>query len=164
MNILSDPSIGNDGTVYISTWFLRGGTQYTNVGYIHAIGKIDPNAPSSPSITGSTNGQAGIEYEYTIISNSPLGKKLYYFIDWDDETVEKWFGPYSSGSEVMVNHTWLKKGSYKIKARAKDSDNLWGQWNELNVSMPRIRTSDSYSIFSFLERFPTLLRLLLLLG
>jgi len=49
----------------------------------------------------------------------------------------------------------VNKGTYTIKARAKDTDNNWGPWGELKVRMPF-----SFDIpflqfwMKILERFP----------
>jgi len=34
----ANPIIGVDGTVYVTSWFIRSGSNYTDIGYIHAIG------------------------------------------------------------------------------------------------------------------------------
>ena len=57
-------------------------------------------------------------------------------IDWGDDSIERWIGPYPSGEEIAVNHTWEIQGIYNIQVRVKDTDNLWGPWGELEVSMP----------------------------
>ena len=37
VNIYCNPAIGADGTVYVTSWFIRSGSNYTNIGYIHAF-------------------------------------------------------------------------------------------------------------------------------
>jgi outer membrane protein assembly factor BamB len=127
-DVESPPTIGEDGTVYI-------GDGREN-GYLHAFGQLNPNAPSAPEINGPASGKAGTEYEYTFKSISPLGRNVYYYIDWGDNTINDWFGPYDSGETVTVSHTWSSRGTYMISARAKDTDNLWGPWGTLFVTMP----------------------------
>jgi hypothetical protein len=155
MNILSDLSIGSDGTVYVPTWFFGSNGSLPSWGYIHAIGKLDSYAPESPTIDGITRGRIGEEYMYTFKSTSPVGRDLYYFVDWGDDSVERWIGPYSSGEEVFVNHTYDMSWIYKIKVRVKDVDNLWSDWSEKSVTIPRDKSTNDM-LFRLLERFPLL--------
>ena len=77
-----------------------------------------------------------IEYEYTFVSIDPNGDDVYYYIDWDDGTFDEWIGPYPSGKEVKVNHTWDKWGFYTIKAKSKDIHGAESDWGTLRVRMP----------------------------
>jgi outer membrane protein assembly factor BamB len=147
--VFSSPAIAEDGIVYIGSC---GGDE----GYLNAFGKLDPDAPSAPIITGQTSGIAGTEYEYTFESTSPLGKDVYYYIEWGDGSKKDWFGPFSSGEDITVNHTWSEQGTYTIRARAKDTENLWGPWGELQVTMPRYKVMSSSLLLRLLERFPLL--------
>ena len=150
-DIVSAPAIGEDGTVYIGDG--------RDDGYLHAFGPLDPSAPSTPNINGPSSGKAGTSYEYTFKSTSPVGRGVYYYIDWGDDTVTDWFGPYTSGQTVAVNHTWTAKGTYTVQARAKDTDNLWGPWGTLDVTMPKIKTLTNPLFLRFLEHFPLLEKL-----
>jgi len=145
----SAPAIGEDGTVYV-------GSRHNMYGYLHAIGPLDPNAPTAPVIKGETNGIAGEEYQYTFKSTSPLGREVYYYIDWSDNTVSDWFGPFSSGEEITESHSWYYEGNYTIKARAKDSENLWGPWSEFEITIPRTRVSYNSLFIRFFNRYPFL--------
>ena len=52
-----------------------------------------------------------------------------------------------------MSHTWDEQDTYTIRARAKDTNNLWGPWSELEVSMP-INQPIQYPLFQWLlERF-----------
>jgi outer membrane protein assembly factor BamB len=153
------PAIGADGTVYVVSKYIRE-DHPTIYGYVHAFGELDANAPSAPMINGPTNGGVNTDYNFTISSSSPLGRDVYYFIDWDDDSVEKWIGPYSSGEDVTVSHKWSKMGIYTIRARAKDTDNLWGSWSSLNVIIPRDKSTNNIFLLRLLERFPLLQKLI----
>jgi hypothetical protein len=107
-----------------------------DVGYLHAFGPLDPNAPSAPTITGKKLGKINISYSYTFTSTSPLGNDISYLVDWGDGTTTDWLGPYTSGETLTLNHSWGSKGTYLIQARAKDTQNLWGPWGTLSVTMP----------------------------
>jgi outer membrane protein assembly factor BamB len=148
-DVESAPAIGEDGTVFIGDG--------RDDGSLHAFGPLDDNAPTAPAIKGSRICLPGIPYEYEFTSTSPLGNKLYYLIEWGDGEVTGWSGTYESGETRTFYHTWEQSGEFTIKARAKDTDNLWGLWSKYNVNRPRYRT---VSYLVFLENFPMLERLL----
>jgi hypothetical protein len=150
------PSIAADGTVYVTTWFYRGGSIYTDFGYVHAFGELDPNAPTTPSITGSPKGKVGEQYEYTFTSTSPIGKNLSYYVYWGDSTFTNRTELFPSGEPIHMNHSWSIKGTYRIQARARDSDNLGSPWGELKVTMPKNKGFFfTHPVLNWLlERFP----------
>ena len=147
--VFSSPAISRNGIVYIGSRTSMGD------GYLNAFGPLDPNAPSAPTIQGQSQGKIKKEYSYNFSSNDPLDKDVWYYISWGDETVQDWFGPYPSGEKVTLPHRWELKGTFKIEARAKNTDNLWGPYGTLDVTMPF-----SYDIpfqqfwMRVLERFP----------
>jgi len=96
--------------------------------------KNDP--PASPTITGRTRGKAGQWYNYSFNSIDPNGDKVYYFIDWGDDTNTSWIGPYTSGVNVIESHRWFE-GTYTIKAKSKDIFGNESNWATLEVSIPR---------------------------
>jgi len=151
--IESSPAIAEDGTIYVGS----------NDKHLYAIGKLDNDAPTAPTITGQINGIIETEYEYKFKSTSPLGRDVYYYIEWGDGSKKDWFGPFNSGEEVTVSHSWSEQGTYTIKARAKDTENLWGPWGELMVTMPRDKSISNSLLLKFLERYPLLNILLTLI-
>jgi len=140
----SSPIMGEDGIIYVGSSWDEDNGGWT--GYLHASGELDPNAPAAPTITGELNGRIRVEYEYTFSSNDPNGDDVFYYIDWGDGEFTDWIGPYDSGQQITVSHTWSEKGTYNIKARAKDTDNLWGPWGELEVTMPMSQPSVNQQI------------------
>jgi hypothetical protein len=118
------------------------------------------DAPGAPIITGETNGRVGRNYEYTLQATSPTGDDVFYFVEWGDYWFEEWFGPYPSGAQVTVTHSWMEKGTFNIRVRAKTADGLCGPWSELEVNMPRNKEVQSTLFLWFLERYPLLNRLL----
>jgi outer membrane protein assembly factor BamB len=153
----SSPSIDKDGTVYIGTSSEEevGPGQYKYVGYLYAFGPLDLNAPTEPVITGPETGTVGVKYDYTFTSTSPIGNQVYYYIEWGDGSSTNWFGPVPSGVSLTMNHSWSKKDSYTIKARAKDTQNFWGPYGTLEVTMPLSYEQPHFRFFEWLfERFP----------
>ena len=150
--IWSAPAIGDDGTIYVGSCndLVHPGSE----GYLHAIGELDPNAPSAPTIDGPKKGVPHVLYNFTFKAISPFDRDLYYWIEWGDNKGTGWLGPYPSGQNITVGHEWLMEKTYTIKARCKDSDNLWGSWNEITMTIPRNKEVYDSLFLHFLEQFP----------
>jgi len=116
-----------------------------------------PCPPDAPIIDGPTSGKVGVDYQYNFSLFDLDGDSMYLRIDWGNGTSGPWHGPYDSDTTVKLNHTWNQKGAYTIRARAKDTYNLWGPWSELEVTMPK---NQNLWYIGWLERFPILHRLL----
>ncbi len=114
----------------------------------------DNDPPGIPIIDGQAKGKAGTEYEYTFVATDPEGDDLFYYIDWGDDTFEEWVGPCLSGVELKVRHTWNERGTYTIKAKAKDIYEEESDWGTLEVTMPKNKVAYHSLVFSLLERFP----------
>ena len=154
---LASPAIGEDGTVYFCT---RGenwtGTGTQSIGFLRALGELDPDAPLKPIIDGPKKIKIYQEYNYTFKTTSPLGKDVYFWIEWGDDGRELWIGPYNSGDEITVSHEWVRgSGSFKIMFKAKDVDERWGPWGEFDVKF-KIKSIDNNLFLMFLERYPLL--------
>jgi len=78
------------------------------------------NHQNPPIISGPTEGEPGVEYEFTFVTEDPEEDDIWLYIDWDDGTVEDWIGPYESGEEVVVSHKWDDDNKYEITAKSKD--------------------------------------------
>jgi hypothetical protein len=162
--IQSDPSIGSDGTIYITSWYGLSEGSYSDIGYIHAIGMDNPKSPSPPIITGPSSVKLFRKYEYTLRSELPDGGDVYYWIDWDDEfwDVEYnnfWIGPYPSGEEVKLDHTWKLWRKHNIKVRAMGNDSLCSPWSYLEVSMS-LNKMVNRPMLDFLQKHPNLFLIL----
>lgn len=116
--------------------------------YIVIIGN---QAPDPPKITGTMHGKIGEIYNYTFSSTDPEGDDVYYWIQWgDDCPAVEWIGPYPSGALIIVNHTFVSRGTYNISAKAKDIFDAESSWGFLEVTMPKIK------VFYFNFNFPLL--------
>jgi outer membrane protein assembly factor BamB len=154
------PIIDKDGTVYIgsSTKEETRPGAFKSVGYFYAFNEKDVNAPSTPKITGPTKVNSKTEIDYTFKSTSLLGNDVYFYINWGDGdwNIDYWLGPYASDNNVIISHTWSEPGSYTIRCRCKDSDNLWSDWREYNISVPRNNAAHYSFWLRFLDMFPIL--------
>jgi len=146
----SSPAIAADGTVYIGS----SGRNYGNG--LHAFGAIESNAPpSSPVIEGLTEGDAGTEYVYKFSSIDPDRNPIQFYVDWGDGTTDNWSYEQASGQRIWLYHTWENKGTYTIKAKARDVVGLESNWSTMEVTMPLSYEPPHYPFITWLlERFP----------
>jgi hypothetical protein len=96
-------------------------------------------APNPPEINGPSGGGVGNDYEYSFVATDPNLDEISYFIEWGDGSFEDWIGPYSSGEEIFVSHSWSEDGKYNIRAKAKDIKDYESTWSEpffVNISNP----------------------------
>ncbi|MHA2367090.1 MAG: NosD domain-containing protein, partial [Candidatus Hodarchaeales archaeon] len=115
---------------------------------------IPLGTPEVPIISGPIHGKVGEKYDWTFVSTDPDGHDIYYWIQWGDGTSPiEWIGPYSSGEEVTVSHTFSRQETFTIEAKAKDDYGLESSWGQLSVSMPRNRMVHYFYFTQLLERF-----------
>ena len=113
------------------------------------------DGPEIPTIDGPTSGSAGSIYKYTFETSDPDFDTISYYIDWGDDTVEEWIGPYDSGEQVFVNHQWDDEGTYTIKAKAKDVYGAESDWGILEIEMPVVQQKFSSPLIEkFVQYFP----------
>jgi hypothetical protein len=94
--------------------------------------------PEAPLISGLRNGPRGIQYIYTLKTTDPDGDGVSYGLDWGDNSSLEWFGPFQSGQEIQVHHTWIAEKNYTVRCQAKDrygSLSPWSSWTT-NVGSP----------------------------
>ena len=124
---------------------------------------FDLEPPEAPDIDGPPSGKVGTEYEYTFNAVDPDDDDVKYHIDWDDgDSTETGFNP--SGTDVKVKHTWNKKGTFIIRATAKDTNGLVGPEGTLTVTMPRNRATHNILLLNLLERFPLIQKIFIFLS
>jgi len=108
--------------------------------------------PNLPTITGPNAAQVGRTYDYTFSTTDPEGNDVWYFVEWGDEEIIYLFGPYESGEDVILKHSWNKQGTYTIRAKAKDVFDDESDWAELTVNTPRNKVLNKPLFFGFFER------------
>lgn len=120
----------SDNNIRITAHYINGSV--FDEFYINPI-----SSPNPPKINGPTKGNPGEQYEYVFRSYDPNDDDIYLWVDWDDGIEEGWLGPYASGSEIILNHTWDVKNNYMIKAKSKDINGEESDWATITMSMPR---------------------------
>jgi predicted acyl esterase len=114
--------------------------------------------PEDPIINGSSQGKPGIEYEYSFVSADPNNDDLAYLIDWGDG-IEEVMGNFRSGVIAFKSHTWAKKGTYLLKAKAVDNLGAESNWTEFSVTIPRSRDINNL-FFRFFHNHPYLFQII----
>jgi hypothetical protein len=101
------------------------------VGTLASLGQslIPSEPPGQPIISGPSTGIEEEEYEFIFSATDPEGDNVYYYVDWGDETGGSWIGPYESGEEATITHSWSDEGNYEIQAKAKDIYDMIGEWS-----------------------------------
>jgi len=156
----SSPSIAKDGTVYI------GSSVDMSKGYIHAFGPQETNdPPTEPTITGPSEGKVNTEYEFTFKSTDPDRNPVSFYIEWGDGETTGWTMDYNTGEKAEYSHTWSEKGNYTIRAKAKDTFGLEGDWSEFEIGIIK-KSKSTYNVlfWRLLGQFPMLQKLLLFLN
>jgi len=113
------------------------GDTNSDTAWIYKATLTDNKRPMAPLIVGPDHAKKGEECSYVISSIDPNDDNLYYFIDWGDEETSGWLGPYSSGKEIVINHSWNKNGWYNLYVMAKDENNAGSYWSQIEVSMSK---------------------------
>ena len=85
--------------------------------------------PDPPEVSGPKNGNINQVLTYNFITADFEGEDVYYYVEWGDGTHDDWFGPYPSGQEVSASHMWSEDNIYEIRAKAKDIQDLEGEWS-----------------------------------
>jgi hypothetical protein len=110
----------------------------TNDYILTTLTVCENTAPTNPTISGKTNGQANTEYSYIFKSIDTENDPIYLQVDWGDNTQTDWQGPFSSGEEITLSHTWTQKDTYLIRAQTKDIYNAESDWSTLEIQMPYV--------------------------
>jgi hypothetical protein len=123
------------------------------VGYcVKTLTTIANTEPDVPVITGPSQGKPKVTYIFNLTSTDAENDTITYLIDWGDSSLPDVIGPVPSGVTVSAYHAFTKKGTYSVRAQAKDAYNAESEWSTLQVKMPYI---PSHPILDWLfEHFP----------
>jgi hypothetical protein len=122
----------------------------------------DNQPPNAPTITGPTRGKPGVEYDFIFNTTDPNGDDVYYCVSWgccgsgDFHT----YGPYTSGLEVKLSHSWNEQGNYVIQAYAKDIHESESDTTTFEITMSRNRAYIDTPFLHFLQQHPNLFPIL----
>jgi len=150
---------------YTVTLTVTDNTSNTSIDTTWAWIQTTNSAPYKPTIDGPTSGKAGTSYNYTFTTADPDASIIWYYVNWGDGSSSGWVGPYNSGEQMILSHSWSNKGTYNISAKAKDPYDAEGPWSYLEVTMPKnkpvVQSTKFLQILEqFMNRFSLLGRLL----
>jgi PKD repeat protein len=101
------------------------GSNYTSVDIILT------HPPDIPIVIGGPNQIIiGQEAEYNFSATDPDNDNVYIMVDWGDNSENLWYGPYPSGQEISLKHTWENDDTYNIKAKTKDIHEYESDWSQ----------------------------------
>jgi hypothetical protein len=110
-------------------------------------------SPDIPDIDGPSQGKQGEELTYKFQTTDPEDHEVFYSIDWGDGTNSGWQGPFNSGEEISLSHSWSAKGEYTIRAQAKDVYDVVSEWGEFELEIPRFKINFNTLFSKIIERF-----------
>ena len=137
---LTSSDYNNDGKKDI----IFGGVQGTVRIGVNNYGQL---VPLRPWIKEPLDVRPNEEAEFIFVTKDINGDDVYYYVDWGDGTNSGWVGPYASGEEMVLNHSWPKARAYLIKAKAKDDDGE-SEWKEYVLIIFKGRKSSSLNLES----------------
>jgi hypothetical protein len=119
------------------------------------------NAPEKPTITGPPQGTPNTDYVFYVQTTDIDEDQIYYYIDWDDESVSNWIGPFESGDTYVEIHQWSSIGMYNVRVKARDTNMVESEWSDpLSVSMPRNRQLRKLPVLEIIGQYPKILQML----
>ena len=123
-----------------------------------------PNKPARPG--GPAHCKPLRNYTFTASTSDPDGEQVYYTWTMDDVIYYNFYniGPYSNDEPCDVEMSWLLGGQSEIKVKAIDIYRGESDWSDpliVTISWNRIMTNPL--LLRFLERYPLLQKLLLLM-
>lgn len=125
---------------------------------------IGNQPPTAPDVNGTKNGEVGVQYNWTFVSTDPEGENVTYYIAWSNQCGDsEYHGPYPSGEEIVVAHSYGYRGSYIIKAMAYDENGTESDWTYYEVSMPRNKNLYNSFFSQLFNKFLLIKNLLYLL-
>lgn len=107
--------------------------------------------PIVTNFEGPHDGKIEEICEFIVSGTDADDDLISYQIIWGDGTEDELIGPFSSGEETTITHTWLEKGSYTIQVIAIDEHNIESDVLTHSVNMPK--TKYFFSMFPILEYF-----------
>jgi len=116
---------------------------------------VENTPPDIPTITGPSSGRTGVPLEFKIVTTDPDEQDVYYNILWGNAGGPN-YGPFPSGEEQIIEHTWTIRGDFTIKVKAKDTSDAWSETGELQMSISKNRAVENLPLVRLLQRFPNL--------
>jgi len=105
--------------------------KYYPVNIIETGQNSPPNKPSKPS--GKNLGLISESFSFSSSTDDPDFDKVQYRFDWDSygkHDYSSWTELDESGHAASLSHSWTEKGTYSVKAQARDINGLKSDWSD----------------------------------
>jgi len=124
----------------------------------------DNQAPTDPTINGLTSVKVWVENEWTFFSTDSEGDNITYYVDWGDKCGGgTWYGPYTSGEEVILSHRYTFSDKLIINSLAVDEHGSESNMTyfEVTITKSRFANRQFQNLFEqLLNMFPRIRNLL----
>ena len=101
---------------------------------------LNNTRPDAPEISGPHSGKVGVQYTWVFMSIDPDEDNITYYVDWGDQCGgAKYYGPYPSGQEVELSHTYTFQNTFTINCMAIDEFGAESNTTYFDVTVPRVR-------------------------
>jgi hypothetical protein len=114
--------------------------------------------PNVPIVDGPRSGFIGHVYDYRLNATDPEGHYISYYVDWGDGSNTGWFGPFHSGTEASISHSWDAEQTYSMKVKVKDQFDAESDWTTIEVMIPKNKIVSV--IYCFLQSHPNIFPIL----
>ena len=102
--------------------------QYSSIDATNVTYNRGPNTPSRPD--GPNDREGGDSGTYSTSATDPDGDQVQYRFDWDDGgPPSSWTSFVGSGQSASKSHSWSSKGTYYVKAQARDERGATSGWS-----------------------------------
>jgi hypothetical protein len=124
------------------------------------VSVVPNDPPTKPTITGPKSGAQSKLLNFKFTATDPENQELYYWIAWGGDVYPETYGPYSSGEEVTISHSWGSIGDYTINAKTLDEYGSKSGLVTYTITITKNRATASPGfmnlIQSIIDHFPVL--------
>jgi hypothetical protein len=95
-----------------------------------------PYIPNTP--IGLSEGVTGTLYSFLTSTIDPNRDNISYKFDWGDGNISGWTSYISSGNSITLSHSYSSTGTYYVKVKAKDSQEVesgWSNGHQIKISL-----------------------------
>ncbi|MFH1013056.1 MAG: C25 family cysteine peptidase [Thermoplasmatota archaeon] len=100
--------------------------------------------PEKPILAGPTQGNPNIEYSYNLSTIDPENESVQFFIEFEGGKGFWVDGIFSSGENITIPWVWDEKGTFSVRAKARDIHGMESAWATLEVSLPQQQQQPSW--------------------
>jgi len=86
-------------------------------------------------------GEIARQCNFSILADDVNNDQLYYMMDWGNNRISTWLGPYNANEVIKLSCIWWDGGVYAIKAKTMDAYGSISNWSEslhINITFPPI--------------------------